>query len=482
MSPGMYMEKIKRLFEEYSGISDYSVEALPVSGSDRRYFRIRYGGSSLIATEGDSTAENNAFILLTRHFRSKGLPVPEILCVSEDCTCYLQEDLGNASLFDAVAEGRQSGSYRDTETALLRQAVAILPDFQYKGAEGLDFSVCYPVKEFDRMSVMFDLNYFKYCYLKVAGPDFDEVRLEEDFGKLCDRLLVKPCSTFMYRDFQGRNIILKDGSLSFIDYQGGRKGPAIYDLVSFVWQAKARYGRELRDSLVDTYLESASRYTDIDRDAFMEDLRQFALFRTLQVLGAYGFRGLVQRKGHFLESIPYALGNLQELLERPFTEYPYLNGLLQRMAETAPTEDRHDGLIVRIYSFSYKKGIPADTSGNGGGYVFDCRGVPNPGRLPEYRGLTGMDEPVVTYLEQYGEVRDFAALTASLARMHVENYISRGFNDLMFCFGCTGGRHRSVYFAERLAETLASEYGITVRLIHREQNIERTLCMDNGQR
>lgn len=469
------MEKAKRLFEKYSGTKDFRITALPASGSDRRYCRIRYGNRSVIATEGDSQEENRAFAGFTSHFLSKGLPVPEILAVSEDGSCYLQEDLGDISLFDAVAEGRRSGLYGDAETALLSRAVSFLPEFQYKGAVGLDFSLCYPVREFDRMSVMFDLNYFKYCYLKVTGPDFDEVRLEGDFRRLCDRLLVKPFSTFMYRDFQGRNIMLKDGNLFFIDYQGGRKGPAIYDLVSFVWQAKARYGPELRGRLVETYLESASKYTDIDRGDFMEDLRHFALFRTLQVLGAYGFRGLVQRKGHFLESIPYALGNLRELLERPFTEYPYLNGLLQRMAETAPAEDRHDGLMVRVISFSYKKGIPADTSGNGGGYVFDCRGVPNPGRLPEYRELTGMDEPVVTYLEQFGEVKEFAAMTARLARMHVENYISRGFNDLMFCFGCTGGRHRSVYFAERLAETLASEYGITVRLIHREQNIEKTL-------
>lgn len=472
------MEKARRLFEEYSGTKDCRIAALPVSGSDRRYFRIRYGDRSVIATEGDCPEENKAFIGFTSHFRSKGLPVPEILAVSEDGSCYLQEDLGDVSLFDAVAAGRKSGNYSEEEKELLKKAVRLLPSFQYEGAEGLDFALCYPVREFDRMSVMFDLNYFKYCYLKTAGHDFNEVRLEEDFGKLCDRLLKGYRETFMYRDFQGRNIILNGEKLFFVDYQGGRKGPAMYDLVSFVWQARARYSPGLKEELVQAYLESASRYGETDRKAFAEEMRHFALFRTLQVLGAYGYRGIVQRKGHFLESIPYALDNLRELLAEPFPEYPYLSGLLERMAQGAVKDagpEKHSGLQVTVCSFSYRKGIPQDPSGNGGGYVFDCRGLPNPGRLPEYREFTGTDPEVISYLEQFGSVSEFAELTSKLAGMHVENYLERGFTDLMFCFGCTGGRHRSVYFAERLASALHREYGITVKVIHREQDIEKIL-------
>ena len=345
----------------------------------------------------------------------------------------------------------------------------------------MDFSQCGPVRYFDRTSVMFDLNYFKYCFLKPSGLEFDEMELEEDFRRLCDRLLACCSENFQYRDFQGRNIMITpEGGMKFIDFQGGRMGPVHYDLASFVWQAKARYSPQLKEELTEAYLEAQSHYAVVRRKDFLTDLRQFVLFRTLQVLGAYGFRGMFERKPHFLESIPYAMDNLQELFASgTFPEYPCLCRILEELIPLyGHRQPRQDGrLLVRIFSFSYKKGIPEDCSGNGGGYVFDCRGIPNPGRMPEYRGMTGLDAPVIDFLKGYPETEEFARHTAALADMHVDNYLERGFTDLMFSFGCTGGRHRSVYFAERLADHLEEKYGSTGKLhavlIHREQNLER---------
>ena len=476
------MERIQSLFERYSDIREYRISPLPASGGNRRYFRITWTGGSCIAAAGDSLRENRAFLYLAGHFGKLGLPVPGILAVSGDGMTYLQEDLGDTTLFDAVSAGRNSGCYSTEEKALLRTAVETLPVFQYTGARDLDFSQCGPVSRFDRTSVMFDLNYFKYCFLKPSGAEFDETALEEDFNRLCDRLLTCSTENFQYRDFQGRNIMLTpSGEMKFIDFQGGRMGPVHYDLASFVWQARARYSPELKAELTEAYLEAQSRYAAVCRKDFLTDLRQFVLFRTLQVLGAYGFRGLFERRAHFLESIPYAMDNLLELFsEGTFPEYPCLCRVLEELIPLyGHREPRQDGkLLVRIYSFSYRKGIPEDDSGNGGGYVLDCRGVPNPGRLPEYRGMTGMDSPVVEFLKGYPETEEFARHTAALADMHIDNYLKRGFSDLMLCFGCTGGRHRSVYFAERLAEHIAGKYRehsdrLKVRLIHREQFMEK---------
>ncbi len=455
---------------------------LSASGGNRQYFRIFWDGGSCIAAAGTSMQENAAFLYLARHFYRLGLPVPKVLAVSEDRMFYLQEDLGDTTLFDAVAAGRGSGVYSPEEKALLRAAVETLPAFQYAGASGLDFSQCRPVSCFDRASAMFDLNYFKYCFLKPSGVEFDEMALEEDFGRLCSRLLVCGSDTFQYRDFQGRNIMLTPrGEMRFIDFQGGRMGPVHYDLASFVWQARARYSPELKTELTEAYLEAQSHYAVVDRRCFLSELRHFILFRTLQVLGAYGLRGLFERRPHFLESIPYAMDNIRELLAEPFDEYPCLCDVLMRLIPLYRRQEKDgtDGrLLVRIFSFSYKKGIPEDKGGNGGGYVFDCRGVPNPGRLPEYRGMTGLDGPVIEFLQGHPETEEFARHTAALADMHIDNYLKRGFTDLMLSFGCTGGRHRSVYFAERLADHLVGRYSgcsdrLRITLVHREQNLER---------
>lgn len=463
-------------------MADYKKsEKLSGSGSNRVYSRVwDEEGRQFIRVEGTSAQENKAFITLARHFYSKGIPVPAVLSVSDDGMSYVQEDLGDTLLYD----------YAGKRTDLLCKSVALLPKIQFEGAQGLDFSVCYPQPEFDRRMVRFDLNYFKYCYLKTTGKDFQEVLLEDEFDKLCEDLisLKGNSDTFMYRDFQARNVMIKEDELYFIDFQGGRKGPIYYDMASFVWQAKADYPEEVKQKMIDAYLAALSEYMVISKEEYLSNLRIFVLFRTLQVLGAYGFRGLYEKKKHFIESIPFALANLRSLLgEDPvlgdgkelWQRYPYLCEVLSSISSEHPSSEvvmpSESQLIVTIYSFSFKKGIPADDSGNGGGYVFDCRSIHNPGRYDEYKQLTGMDQPVIKFLEDDGEITRFLNHVYGVVEPHVETFISRGFTSLQVCFGCTGGQHRSVYCAESLAERLASRYPVKVRLIHREQGRSKEL-------
>jgi hypothetical protein len=323
--------------------------------------------------------------------------------------------------------------------------------------------------------VMFDMNYFKYCFLKATGLDFNEARLQDDFEKLQKDLLQDMGNTFMYRDFQSRNVMIKDGVPYFIDFQGGRRGPVYYDVASFVWQARARYPEDLRKQLVETYLRALKGYTDVDEEVFYKRLRLFVLFRTMQVLGAYGFRGYFEKKPHFLASVPYALGNLRRLLKIPFSDYPYLNQILTEMTTLRQfndiAEDRR--LEVNIVSFAYKKGIPLDPSGNGGGYVFDCRSINNPGKYEYYRQFNGTDKEVIKFLEDDGEVFRFLDNVYKLVDPHVKRFIERKFTHLQVCFGCTGGQHRSVYCSERLAEHLAEKFDIKISVVHRELGIEK---------
>ena len=482
-----------------------TAEQLPGAGSNRKYYRLTDDrGETVIGVGGTPGAGNEAFVGLARHFASKQLPVPHILAVSADSMCYLQTDLGHRSLYDALAEGRKrGGAYSEKEKELLRRTIEALPRIQYEGAEGLDFGCCYPLPEMDAQAVAFDLNYFKYCFLKPSGLDFHEGRLEKDFRAMAADLAVRPSeNTFLYRDFQARNVMLDDeGRPYFIDFQGGRKGAAEYDVASFLWQASAHYSPALRQELVDAYLKASRPYRRTSDEAFQSRLKRFVLFRTLQVLGAYGFRGYFERKPYFLDSIPPAIANLRCLLENDeVCPYPYLHALLKelvalpRLAESmempSPGEEKNyekavdeckatpeigkSPLVVRVFSFSYRKGIPEDESGNGGGYVFDCRATHNPGRYEQYKTLTGLDEPVIRFLEEDGEILRFLESVYHLADTHVERYMERGFTDLMFAFGCTGGQHRSVYSAQHLALHLHEKYGIEVRLEHREQGIRET--------
>ena len=499
------MQKLLDLYKSWSGVEPSGVERLQTAGSNRQYYRLTGSdGASVIGAIGTSRDENHAFVYLSGHFRKRQLPVPRILAVSDDELRYLQEDLGRTSLFGAISGGRDAGGrYTQHERQLLVNTIRELPNIQIRGARGLDWTNCYPQPEFDEDSVLFDLNYFKYCFLKPA---------ELNFRLFAKDLVAEKVDSFMYRDFQARNVMLDAaGHPYFIDYQGGRKGPYYYDLASFLWQASAKYPYKLRRELVYEYYNSLKHYTEVPSVRhFVERLSLFVLFRTLQVLGAYGFRGYFERKKHFIDSIPPAMQNLRELLKLNVFPYPYLMDVLRRLTELPqfaqieePALTRADGfrttdskvysahpsdgpatfskydnkgpLVVRVYSFSFHKGMPEDESGNGGGYVFDCRGTHNPGRYEPYKKLTGLDEPVIRFLEDDGEILTFLESVYKLADVHVRRYIQRGFTSLMFSFGCTGGQHRSVYAAQHLAEHLNDKFGIEVRIVHREQGISTVL-------
>ncbi len=485
------MEKLKVLYKEYAGSEPEKVTALSGSGSNRRYYRMEGApdgkGKTVMGVIGTDRQENDAFIAIANHFISKGIAVPKVLAVSGDGMCYLQEDLGDDVLGDRVEEINRKGGFgasehedMDDETVrLLCEAMAQLPKIQYEGAEGLDFNVCYPQPAFDRRMVMFDLNYFKYCFLKPSGLEFNEVLLQDDFERLADELLEENTETFLYRDFNARNVMIKDGKPYFIDFQGGRRGPVYYDVASFIWQARARYPQYLKEKMLESYLGALKEYRTVDREDFDRKLNLFILFRTLQVLGAYGFRGLIEHKAKFVTPIPQAVANLKEQLHAVENEYTYLYEVLTAMTGLPrfAADVQEDGrLEVKVCSFSYKKGIPEDLSGNGGGYVFDCRYIHNPGRYELYKKLTGRDEPVIRFLEDDGEIMGYLEHVCGLVDPHVETYSKRGFTSLTVSFGCTGGQHRSVYCAEHLAHHLAAKYpDIRVRLIHREQNIEEFL-------
>lgn len=470
----MANETLELLYLNHVGSRPTSVEELPSAGSNRRYFRLR-GDQNLVGVIGTCADENNAFIYMSDHFRRKDLRVPQVVAVTDDLMAYLQQDLGDTLLFKAIEKGRLTRSFSSEERDLLVKTIRALPDLQFSGAVGLDFKYCYPSSQFDVRTIMWDLNYFKYCFLKATGIEFQEDRLEDDFQALADVLMRSQSGTFMYRDFQSRNVMIKDGQPWFIDFQGGRKGPFYYDVASFLWQAKANFPDSLRRELIGEYIDSLRKYQYIDEQYFMEQLRHFVLFRTLQVLGAYGFRGYFEKKPHFMQSVPFAIANLRALLDRPYTEYPYLNELLLRLVNLKQFADdlQRKLLTVKVMSFAYKKGIPDDTSGNGGGFVFDCRGVNNPGKYERYKPFTGLDPQVIKFLEDDGEISVFLDNCYRLVDASVARYKERGFTNLMVSFGCTGGQHRSVYCAQHMAEHIYKKFNVKVELVHREQNIEQ---------
>ena len=478
---------LSQLFTQATGKKAGEQVALTASGSNRRYYRIYSEDKevSLIGVQGTSRDENHAFLTMDEHFLNKGLNVPKVLAVSDDEMAYVQEDLGDTLLFNYIAEGRKTGVFCESEKVMLRQTIRALARFQVVGAEDFDFRVCYPQPEFNLRSIRWDLNYFKYCFLKATGLEFQEDKLENEFERLAYILLQqKKMNAFMYRDFQSRNVMIAPSKENpdelvpyFIDFQGGRRGPVYYDVASFLWQAKANFHDELRNELIDEYLDELGKYMEVDKQDFYNTLRHFVLFRTMQVLGAYGFRGYFEKKPHFLQSIPFAIENLRRLLKNSADDYPYLIEVLHEMTEMKQFKEVgvRKPLVVKVYSFSYKKGIPADDSGNGGGFVFDCRAVNNPGKYERYTYFTGMDEPVIKFLEEDGEILPLLDSAYKLVDASVKRYIDRGFRNLMVSFGYTGGQHRSVYAAEKMAEHLNQKFGVEVRLIHREQNVERTL-------
>lgn len=473
------MKQLEELFKRYTGRQPQECVELPSSGSNRRYFRLKSDDYSIIGAKGTSVEENMAFINLANHFKKVGLNVPQVYLVSDDKLYYIQEDLGDSTLFTALTNGREKGSYSSSEIALLKKTISLLPKFQFEGGESLDYNCCYPQPEFDERNIWFDLNYFKYSFLKTTGLDFSEIRLHEDMQKMADDLmkLWGGMSTFMYRDFQARNVMLVKNKPYFIDFQGGRKGPFYYDLASFVWQARANYSEELKEELIRTYKNELKKYIKVSDKEFTKNLRLFVLFRTMQVLGAYGFRGYFEKKPHFLKSVPFALDNLRKLISHPFTSYPYLQEVLSKLTKMRQLKDlqREIQLEVHIFSFAYKKGIPLDDSGNGGGYVFDCRALDNPGKYERFKQFTGLDDVVIKYLEDEGGIKKYLSSVYELVDAHIKRFMERKFTHLQICFGCTGGQHRSVYCAEHLASRVAKKFNVKVVLTHRELNIDKEL-------
>jgi aminoglycoside/choline kinase family phosphotransferase len=469
------MDVLKRLFEEHYKFPAEHVRPLQgqLGGSGRVLVRLAGGGFSAIGVLYPVREENVAFLEFSRHFRRHGLPVPQVYGEDLSQGAYLEEDLGDTTLFEFLGKNRVGEVIAPEAIDAYRKVVATLPRFQVEAGRDLNYKVCYPRASFDRQSIAWDLNYFKYYFLRLAGVPFNEQALEQDFGRLTKFLLSASHDYFLYRDFQSRNIMLRDGEPFFLDYQGGRKGALQYDIASLLYDGKADLPPELRQELLDYYLECLTSYTKIDRDAFMEHYYAFVYVRIMQALGAYGFRGFYERKPHFLQSVPYALKNLRWLAHQ--VKLPIALPALLEAFHSMLASDKLQGLAsaaepltVRIFSFSFHRETPTDESGNGGGFVFDGRSLPNPGRLEQFRQLTGKDAPVMDYLNQQSSVHQFLASVLSLVDGTVNAYQRRGFKNLMVSFGCTGGQHRSVYLAEQLANHLRGNGGVDVVIRHLE--------------
>lgn len=467
-------EPIIQLFERWAGEYPEIVDPMPRSGSDRAYFRLKSRSRQVVGAFNPDEKENKAFIGFTRHFLSKSLNVPSVLADDAANKVYLLDDLGDTTLFSLIQIESERSRFSDTLTGIYKRVLAELPKFQIHAGKDLDYSLCYPRAKFDRQSMMWDLNYFKYYFLKLAGIAFDEQALEDDFQKLTDYLISADHEYFLYRDFQSRNIMLKEDEIWFIDYQGGRKGALQYDLASLLYDAKANIPEEIREELLSFYIQELKNHIDVNEVEFRSYFTGFVMIRIMQAMGAYGFRGFYEKKQHFLASIPFALKNMAFLLENSGLpiELPTLIPVLNKMIHSEKLHEiGKQRLKISVNSFSYRRGVPVDESGHGGGFVFDCRALPNPGRLDRYRQLTGMDKEVIEFLQKEPEVSVFLQNCLQLTASSIKNYISRSFNNLTVNFGCTGGQHRSVYLAEQFAKAIGSAYDVDVVLRHREQEM-----------
>src|SRR6202795_4798810 len=462
------MEVLTRLFEQHFRLPVERVQPLQgqLGGSGRKIVRLSSEKLSAIGILYDVREENVAFLEFSRHFRRRSLPVPEIYAEDLSQGAYLEEDFGDTTLFEFLSDHRNGATIAPEAVAAYRKVVAVLPRFQVEAGRDLNYKVCYPRASFDRQSIAWDLNYFKYYCLRLAGIPFNEQALERDFSRLTKLLLSASRDYFLYRDFQSRNImlrkILNEDQPFFLDYQGGRKGALQYDIASLLYDAKADLPPELRQQLLDHYLDSLAGFLDLDRSAFIQHYYAYVYVRIMQALGAYGFRGFYERKEHFLQRVPYALKNIRWLLHN--VELPIALPTLTEAFKTMVASDKLQGLAsatstltVRVSSFSFHRGLPADETGNGGGFVFDGRSLPNPGREERFKSLTGKDAPVIDYLNQQESVHQFLASVMSLVDASVSSYRQRGFKNLMVSFGCTGGQHRSVYLAEQLEKHFRSD-------------------------
>ena len=478
----MIQAKLTNLFQTWSNESVENIKALPASGSDRKYYRITGKTKIAIAAFNPNKAENQAFINFTNHFKSKGINVPEIYATDLENGIYLQQDLGDLSLYQHLFATREGNQFTSELMNLYQQSVEQLAKVQILGHQGLDYeNWCFQITEFDKPSMLWDLNYFKYYFLKVSGLSFDEVKLEADFQRLTDYLNTANRDAFMFRDFQARNIMLHDNEPYLIDYQGGRRGAMPYDLASLLCQAKADIPFETREVLLQHYLKSAKAIdANFDETEFMQFYYPFVLIRAIQVLGAYGFRGLYEKKPHFLSSISFAMKNIVWVLEQLETsdlEIPYLKDTLLELTTYQDwnqylPKGGNGKLTITVSSFSYKRGIPLDLSGNGGGHVFDCRAIHNPGRYKPYKKITGRDQRVIDFLLVESNITEFVENAKRIVIPSVERYMQRGFTSLMVSFGCTGGQHRSVYSCDQMAKYLQDNYDVNVVVNHVEQEIK----------
>jgi aminoglycoside/choline kinase family phosphotransferase len=469
------MDVLKKLFEHHFHAPSERIVPLQgeLGGSGRKIIRLANEKHRAIGILYGVREENVAFLEFSKHFRRHGLPVPEIY--AEDLThgAYLEEDLGDTTLFEFLSKNRSGGNIAPEVVEAYRKVVAVLPRFQVEAGRDLNYKVCYPISSFDRQSIAWDLNYFKYYFLRLAGIPFNEQALEDDFSRLTEFLLSAPRDYFLYRDFQSRNILLRNGDPFFVDYQGGRKGALQYDIASLLYDAKADLPPDLRQQLLDHYLDRLSSFIKLDRAAFMQHFYPYVYIRIMQALGAYGFRGFYERKAHFLQSVPYALKNLRWLLHNVRLTIP-LPALMNAFKDMLSSEKLQglatdaDNLVVRIFSFSFHQSLPKDETGNGGGFIFDGRSLPNPGREERFKTLTGKDAPVIEYLQQQESVHQFLASVLSLVDASIGTYQQRRFKNLMVSFGCTGGQHRSVYLAEQLAKRLRARSGLEVVVRHLE--------------
>jgi aminoglycoside/choline kinase family phosphotransferase len=474
------IEEIKKLFSTFSNEAVSSVDKIPQSGSNRVYYRIVTQNGSYIATHNTNIPENRTFINFSRHFRNSSNPVPEIFAVNQTYSIYIQEDFGDQSLLHRL----EQHGYTDYVYGLFQQSLEALAKLQVTGDRGLDYDLCITSREFGKQAILSDLLYFKYYFLDTLEIPYDKERLINDFEVLSDYLTHVDYKYFMFRDFQSRNIMIRDEKVHFIDYQGGMKGALQYDVASLLWQAKAALSDEWKNNLLEHYMDCAETVLEknIDRVRFVSQYNGYVLIRLLQVLGAYGFRGLFERKAHFLISIPLGLRNLKNFLfiKEVGIQLPEFDRLLNLIIEDEiigrfePLRaDANTPLVVHINSFSYPRGIPVDPYGNGGGFIFDCRAILNPGRLPEFKTQTGKDKEVRDFLEQQTRMPEFLNGVYNLVDISVQDYIHRGFSNLMVSFGCTGGQHRSVYAAEALARHLRNKFNTKIDLHHIEQELKK---------
>lgn len=475
------IEQIEQLFETYSSEKVNAITKIPQSGGDRVYYRLQTEfNKSFIATASNNIKENETFLYFTKQFKAIGAPVPLVLAVNEETTIYIQEDFGNVCLLDMLEE---KGKVEEVKE-LYKKTLKALVHLQINADKNLDYSNCITSKEFGKQAILSDFLYFKYYFLDTLKIPYDKEKLGDDLDALSSYLNHTDYKFFLFRDFQSRNVMINNGEPFFIDYQGGMKGALQYDVASMLWQAKADLSNEWKNELLAYYMDCAEVELNetIDRSRFVSQYNGYVLIRLLQVLGAYGFRGIFERKAHFLTSIPLALRNLKDFLQnnKMGISVPEFERVLQliiadevihRFEPVKATEETP--LVVHIKSFSFlKSGYPKNVSDNGGGFVFDCRGILNPGRIEQHKKETGRDKPVQDYLQEKTRMDEFLAGVFSTVDISVENYIKRDFELLEVNFGCTGGQHRSVYAADALARHLKNKYAVKVEVKHVEQNFQ----------